>query len=84
MNADPLASLFAPLTSLRGMGPAIASMIARVAGGERVIDLMFHMPESYLDRSARPTIRAAKAGMVATLAVLRIDLRSFYLYSTVS
>jgi ATP-dependent DNA helicase RecG len=69
VNAELLAPLFAPLTSLRGMGPAIASMIARVAGGERVIDLMFHMPESYLDRSARPTIRAAKAGMVATLAV---------------
>ena len=47
----------------------MAGLIARAAGGERVIDLLFHMPESYLDRSARPTIRAAKAGIVATLAV---------------
>src|ERR1700733_3824503 len=69
VNADPLAPLFAPLTSLRGIGPAVASMIARVAGGDRVVDLLFHMPESYLDRSARPTIRAAKPGTVATLAV---------------
>jgi ATP-dependent DNA helicase RecG len=69
VNADPLASLFAPLTSLRGMGPSVAAMVARVAGGDRVIDLLFHMPESYLDRSARPTIRAAKPGTVATLAV---------------
>ncbi|HEY0185009.1 MAG TPA: ATP-dependent DNA helicase RecG [Rhodopila sp.] len=69
MNADPLASLFAPLTSLRGMGPAVAALIARAAGGDRVIDLLFHMPESYLDRSARPTIRTAKPGSVATLAV---------------
>ncbi|MEA2739466.1 MAG: ATP-dependent helicase RecG, partial [Acetobacteraceae bacterium] len=69
MNPDPLASLFAPLTSLRGMGPAVASLVARVAGGERVIDLLFHMPDSYLDRSARPTIRDAKPGTVATLAV---------------
>ena len=43
--------------------------MARAMGGERVIDLLFHMPESYLDRTARPTIRDARAGMVATLAV---------------
>jgi ATP-dependent DNA helicase RecG len=34
-----------------------------------VIDLLFHMPESYLDRRHRPTIRAARPGVVATLAV---------------
>jgi ATP-dependent DNA helicase RecG len=66
---DLLAPLFAPLTSLRGIGPAVAGLIAKVAGGERVIDLLFHLPESYLDRSARPTIRAARPGSVATLAV---------------
>ena len=69
MNADPLAPLFAPLTSLRGIGPAVAGLIARAAGDDRVIDLLFHMPESYLDRTARPTIRDAKPGTVATLAV---------------
>jgi ATP-dependent DNA helicase RecG len=69
VNADPLAPLFAPLTSLRGIGPAVAGLIARAAGGDRVIDLLFHMPESYLDRTARPSIRDAKPGTVATLAV---------------
>ena len=69
MNADSLAPLFAPLTSLRGIGPSVASLIARAAGGDRVIDLLFHMPDSYLDRSARPTIRSATPGTVATLAV---------------
>jgi ATP-dependent DNA helicase RecG len=69
VNADPLAPLFAPLTSLRGIGPAVAALISRAAGGDRVIDLLFHLPESYLDRSARPPIRAAKPGTVATLAV---------------
>ena len=69
MNADTLAPLFAPLTSLHGIGPAVAGLIARAAGGSRVIDLLFHMPESYLDRSAKPSIRDAKAGTVATLTV---------------
>ncbi len=69
MNADTLAPLFAPLTSLHGIGPAVDGLIARAAGGSRVIDLLFHMPESYLDRSAKPSIRDAKAGTVATLTV---------------
>jgi ATP-dependent DNA helicase RecG len=69
VDSNPLSPLFAPLTSLRGIGPAVAKLIARAAGGERVIDLLFHMPESYLDRTARPTIRGARAGTVATLAV---------------
>jgi ATP-dependent DNA helicase RecG len=51
------------------MKPEVAAAIARAAGGNRVIDLLFHMPESYLDRTARPTIKAAKPGTVATLAV---------------
>jgi ATP-dependent DNA helicase RecG len=69
VDSNPLSPLFAPLTSLRGIGPAVAKLIARAAGGERVIDLLFHMPESYLVRTARPTIRGARAGTVATLAV---------------
>src|ERR1700712_2510299 len=64
-DAETLAPLFAPLTSLRGIGPAAAGLIARAAGGDRVIDLLFHLPEAYLDRSIRPTIRAAQAGTVA-------------------
>ena len=69
MDSNPLSPLFAPLTSLRGIGPAVAKLIARAAGGERVVDLLFHLPESYLDRTTRPTIREARAGTVATLAV---------------
>jgi ATP-dependent DNA helicase RecG len=34
-----------------------------------VIDLLFHLPESYLDRRQRPRIAEARPGTVATLAV---------------
>jgi ATP-dependent DNA helicase RecG len=66
---DPLAPLFAPLTSLRGVGEALARLIARAAGGERVIDLLFHLPESYIDRRARMALRAVPPGRVVTVAV---------------
>ncbi len=34
-----------------------------------MIDLLFHLPESYLDRRQRPTIAQARPGQIATLAV---------------
>jgi ATP-dependent DNA helicase RecG len=67
VDHDLLAPLFAPLTVLKGVGPTVAALIAKVAGGERVIDLLFRLPESYQDRRHRPTIAQAKPGEIATL-----------------
>ena len=69
---DPL---FAPLTSLAGVADKTAALISRATGGSRVIDLLFHLPESYVDRRARTTIREAIPGRIATIEVevVRID-----------
>ncbi len=69
LQHDPLAPVFVPLTVLRGIGPAVAKLLARAASGERVIDLLFHLPETYLDRRQRPTIANARTGQIATLEV---------------
>ncbi len=69
MENDPLAPLFAPLTSLRGVGESISKLIARAAGGDRVIDLLYHLPESFIDRRERVTIRETLPGRVVTWAV---------------
>jgi ATP-dependent DNA helicase RecG len=53
---DKLAPLLEPQASLRGVGPALAT-------------LLFHLPESFVDRRHRPSIKAATPGQVATLAV---------------
>ena len=66
-----LKPLFAPLAELRGIGPALLRLLTRVVGGDRVIDLLFHLPESYLDRRVRPTIATAQSGQIATLAQIR-------------
>ena len=64
-----LEPLMAPVTALRGVGPSLAALLARVTGGTRVLDVLFHMPESFVDRRLRPTIKGAQKGQVATLAV---------------
>jgi ATP-dependent DNA helicase RecG len=64
-----LLPLMGPVTELRGVGPALAALLARVTGGTRIIDVLFHMPESFVDRRVRPTIKTAQKGQVATLVV---------------
>ena len=41
VDHDLLAPLFASLTTLKGVGPTVAALIAKVVDGERVIDLLF-------------------------------------------
>ena len=75
LPASLCAPLFAPLTSLRGVGDSVAALIARAAGGARVIDLLFHLPESWIDRRTRTSIREAVPGTLVTIEaeVVRID-----------
>jgi ATP-dependent DNA helicase RecG len=68
MRPGILFPLFAPLSSLPGLGARMAPLAARVAGGERVLDLLFTLPTGLIDRRLRP-LAAARAGEVATALV---------------
>jgi ATP-dependent DNA helicase RecG len=64
--------LFAPVTSLSGVGPKQDKLFRYLLGREetpRLIDLLLHLPSSVIDRRARPKIRDAVPGTVVTLEV---------------
>lgn len=69
MRPALLNPLFADLTALPGVGPKIAALIAKAAGGPRLVDLVLTPPHGIIDRSYRPTISEAKVGDIATLEV---------------
>jgi ATP-dependent DNA helicase RecG len=69
MRPEILYPLFAPLASLPGLGPKLAPLVARVAGGDRVLDLLFTLPTGLVDRHVRP-LGAARPGQVATARVI--------------
>ena len=64
--------LFAPVTSLAGVGPRQDKLFRYLLGRDetpRLIDLLLHLPASVIDRRARPKIRDAVPGTVVTLEV---------------
>ncbi len=69
MDPPDLQPLTAPLETLPGIGPALAKLIERAAGGPRVADLLLHLPLSYIDRRVRSTWESARPGAIATLQV---------------
>jgi ATP-dependent DNA helicase RecG len=72
MRPALLNPLFAPITSLAGVGPKQDKLFRYLLGREeapRLVDLLLHLPASVIDRRARPKIRDAVAGTVVTLEV---------------
>ncbi len=59
-----LAAGLAPVTSLAGVGPALAAALARL-GLQRVQDLWFHLPLRYEDRTRLTPVADLRAGTPA-------------------
>jgi len=72
MRPALLNPLFAPVTSLAGVGPRQDRLFRYLLGCEdtpRLVDLLLHLPSSVIDRRARPKIRDATPGTMVTLEV---------------
>jgi ATP-dependent DNA helicase RecG len=72
MRPALLNPLFAPVTSLGGVGPKQDRLLRYLLDRDqtpRLVDLLLHLPASVIDRRARPKIRDAVPGTVVTLEV---------------
>src|SRR5258708_19353929 len=72
MRCGLLNPLFAPVTTLSGVGPKQDKLLRYLLSRDetpRLVDLLLHLPASVIDRRARPKIRDAVQGTVVTLEV---------------
>ncbi len=70
--------LLAPLTSLPGLTARHATLLSKISGGKRVIDLLFTLPEKLIDRRKIMTLaegRALPTGDVLTSHVRVLGIR---------
>jgi ATP-dependent DNA helicase RecG len=63
--------LFAPVTTLSGIGPQLGRLIERVTGS-LVVDLLWHLPTGLVDRRAAPSVTELEDGSIVTLK-LRVE-----------
>jgi ATP-dependent DNA helicase RecG len=76
MRPALLNPLFAPVSSLNGIGPRLSGLFGRLLGGDEdggeplVVDLLWHLPGGLVDRRQRPTVDRLEPGTIATLEVV--------------
>jgi len=72
MRPSLLNPLFAPVTSLPGVGPKQDKLLQYLLSRNetpRLVDLLLHLPSQVIDRRARPKVRDAVQGTMVTLEV---------------
>ena len=68
MRPEILFPLFAPATSLPGLGPRFGRLVERFAG-DKVVSLCWHLPSGVIDRRFAPKLADAPAGAIVTVTV---------------
>ena len=68
MRPSLLFPLFSSITSLGGVGEKNAQLIEKMAGN-KIVDLLWHLPYNIIDRTYSPALIYAESGKIATLKV---------------
>jgi ATP-dependent DNA helicase RecG len=74
MRPAILNPLFAEVTSLKGVGSALARPLQKL-GLERVRDLLFHLPTGHVDRWVRDELDQSDVGHTVIITVRAVDYR---------
>jgi ATP-dependent DNA helicase RecG len=74
MRPEILNPLFAEVEVLKGIGPALAKPLHRL-GLNRVVDILFHLPVSWIDRKKVTSLDEADVGRTITVTVTARDYR---------
>jgi ATP-dependent DNA helicase RecG len=75
MRPDILNPLFAEISVLKGVGPALARPLERL-GLERAVDVAFHLPVSWIDRVLTDTLDMADAGRIIGIELTPVDYKA--------
>ncbi|UZK67131.1 ATP-dependent DNA helicase RecG [Sphingomonas sp. M1-B02] len=74
MRPEILNPLFAEVTALKGVGPALSKPMERL-GMARVVDVAFHLPTGYIDRLERDELMQADVGQVVAIPLTAVNYR---------
>ncbi len=68
MRPSKLDPLFVEATTLPGIGPKLGKILAEFTG-DKIIDLLHHLPSNLIDRQYRPALNMVEDGRIATFEV---------------
>jgi ATP-dependent DNA helicase RecG len=69
LRPEILFPLFAPVTTLPGVGPRFGKLFDKLTG-PHIVDLLWHLPVEIIDRRFTPKVAEAPEGVIATLTLI--------------
>jgi len=72
MRPPVLYPLFANVTSLKGVGARMNALYKKLCG-EKILDLLWHLPVGVIDRSYKPKLKYADRDRIATLTLKIVE-----------
>jgi ATP-dependent DNA helicase RecG len=68
MRPNILFPLFAPISSLKGIGPRMTPLYEKLVG-KHIVNLLWHLPSGVIDRSYTPQLKYADRDRIVTLTL---------------
>lgn len=68
MRPSILFPLFSSISNLIGVGEKNAKLVSKLAG-DKIVDLVWHLPSNIIDRTYSPALIYAKSGVIATIKI---------------
>lgn len=72
MRPPILYPLFAPISTVKGIGTKAYGLLSRLCG-ERVVSLLWHLPHTIIDRTYAPLLVNAQVGRICTVRVKIVE-----------
>ena len=73
MRPEILYPLFANISSLKGVGDKAHKFLNTLLDGDKIVNLLWHLPSGIVDRSYSPKLVDAVAGRICTLKIRVIE-----------
>ena len=73
MRPEILYPLFADIASLRGVGERAHKLLANLIGGNKIVNLLWHLPSGIIDRTYSPKLINAVPGRICTITVKVVE-----------
>ncbi|MFW2829835.1 ATP-dependent DNA helicase RecG [Sphingomonas sp. ID0503] len=75
MRPEILNPLFAEVEAMKGVGAGLAKPLGKL-GLNRVVDVLFHLPVTWIDRRKVDVLDMADAGAIVVITLTAVDYRS--------
>ena len=73
MRPEILYPLFADIASIKGVGERAKKLLCNLIGGDKIVNMLWHLPSNIIDRTYSPRLANAIPGRICTITATVVE-----------